>query len=78
MSIQDLEKQARVNSEMALAWLTSHPRRWKTCISNRTSKILEFHPTNCSQYIPSEQIPAGILSCRINPQYLVVWTKFNS
>ena len=54
-----------------LAWLNSHPSRWKTFIANRTSEILEFMTASQWHYIRSKSNPADIASRGILPQDLI-------
>ncbi|GIX91230.1 hypothetical protein CEXT_386251 [Caerostris extrusa] len=47
-----------------------HPKRWKTFITSRTSKILETLPSNSCHYVSPKENPADIATRGINPQNL--------
>ncbi|GIZ01686.1 uncharacterized protein CEXT_18801 [Caerostris extrusa] len=70
MSIQDSEIHAWTDSKIVLLWLSSQPKRWKTFIANRTSKILESLPSNFWHYVSSKENPADIATLGIIPQNL--------
>ncbi|GIY88019.1 uncharacterized protein CDAR_368811 [Caerostris darwini] len=70
MSIQDSEIHTWTDSKIVLLWLSSHPKRWKTFIANRTSKTLESLPSNSWHYVSSKENPADIATRGINPQKL--------
>lgn len=45
MGVQKLDWHAWTDSEVVLAWLNSHPSRWKTFVANRVSDILNVLDT---------------------------------
>lgn len=50
------------DSNTVLAWLSSHPSKWKTFISNRTSYIIETLPKVSWRYVPTKSNPADASS----------------
>lgn len=58
------------DSEVVLYWLSSHPSRWKTFISNRTSHILETLPQSHWHYVPSCDNAADCASRGLFPSQL--------
>ena len=58
------------DSKIVLSWLSSHPRRWKTFVANRTSEIVEVIPTSHWNYVPSKKNPADVASRGIDPELL--------
>lgn len=48
------------DSSIVLAWISDHPRRWKSFVANRTSYILEHMPASQWQHIPSGKNPADL------------------
>ncbi|GFQ68434.1 uncharacterized protein TNCT_267791 [Trichonephila clavata] len=61
---------AWTDSKIVLSWLSSHPRKWKTFVANRTSEIMEVLPTKHWRHEPSKGNPADIASRGIDPKYL--------
>ncbi|GFW11740.1 uncharacterized protein TNCV_43751 [Trichonephila clavipes] len=53
---------AWTDSKIVLSWLSSHPRKWKTFVANRTSEIMEVLPTKHWRHVPSKENPADIAS----------------
>ncbi|XP_063543228.1 uncharacterized protein LOC134751714 [Cydia strobilella] len=63
--VLDVEKSnihAWTDSEVVLAWLSSHPSRWKTFIGNRCSEILTATSRSQWSHVKSEQNPADCAS----------------
>ncbi|GFT21618.1 uncharacterized protein TNCV_617221 [Trichonephila clavipes] len=58
---------ACTDSKIVLFWLSSHPRKWKTFVANRTSEIMEVLPTKHWRHVYSKENPADIAS-RASPQ----------
>ncbi|GFX42206.1 uncharacterized protein TNCV_849631 [Trichonephila clavipes] len=56
--------------KIVLSWLSSHPRKWKTFVANRTSEIMEVLPTKHWRHVPSKENPADIASRGIDPKCL--------
>ncbi|GFV57120.1 integrase catalytic domain-containing protein [Trichonephila clavipes] len=61
---------AWTDSKIVLSWLSSHPRKWKTFVANRTSEIMEVLPTKHWRHVPSKENPADIASRGIDPKCL--------
>ncbi|GFW00273.1 uncharacterized protein TNCV_4354701 [Trichonephila clavipes] len=61
---------AWTDSKIVLSWLSSHPRKWKTFVSNRTSEIMDVLPTKHWRHAPSKENPADIASRGIDPKCL--------
>ncbi|GFT13515.1 integrase catalytic domain-containing protein [Trichonephila clavipes] len=61
---------AWTDSKIVLSWLSSHPRKWKTFVANRTSEIMEVLPTKHWRHLPSKENPADIASRGIDPKCL--------
>lgn len=60
MHLQDCEIFAWSDSTVVLAWLSDHPRRWKSFVANRTSYILEYIPSKYWRHIKSGNNPADL------------------
>ncbi|GFX24831.1 integrase catalytic domain-containing protein [Trichonephila clavipes] len=58
------------DSKIVLSWLSSHPRKWKTFVANRTSEIMDVLPTKHWRHVPSKETPADIASRGIDPKCL--------
>ncbi|GFX76450.1 integrase catalytic domain-containing protein [Trichonephila clavipes] len=61
---------AWTDSKIVLSWLSSHLRKWKTFVANRTSEIMEVLPTKHWRHVPSKENPADIASRGIDPKCL--------
>ncbi|GFU85414.1 integrase catalytic domain-containing protein [Trichonephila clavipes] len=61
---------AWTDSKIVLSCLSSHPRKWKTFVANRTSEIMEVLPTKHWRHVPSKENPADITSRGIDPKCL--------
>lgn len=59
------------DSKTVLAWLSSHPSKWKTFISHRTSYILETLQNTNWRYVPSKENPADVASRGITSRALI-------
>lgn len=68
----DVELYAWSDSTIVLQWLGSHPRKWKTFVANRTSKILEHLPIQHWNHVSTRDNPADCASRGISPTALVV------
>ncbi|XP_063384763.1 uncharacterized protein LOC134670879 [Cydia fagiglandana] len=62
---------AWTDSEIVLAWLSSHPSRWKTFIGNRCSEILTVTDRNQWSHVKSEHNPADCASRGIRASELI-------
>ncbi|XP_061716635.1 uncharacterized protein LOC133524567 [Cydia pomonella] len=72
-NVLDVEKSnihAWTDSEVVLAWLSSHPSRWKTFIGNRCSEILTATSRSQWSHVKSEHNPADCASRGISASEL--------
>ncbi|XP_063825295.1 uncharacterized protein LOC135074843 [Ostrinia nubilalis] len=58
---------AWTDSTIVLAWLSSHPSRWKTFIANRVSEILAILDREQWSHVVSSDNPADCASRGVNP-----------
>lgn len=58
---------AWTDSQVVLAWLSSHPSKWKTFIANRVSDILTATDRNQWSHVSSKDNPADCASRGIQP-----------
>jgi len=66
------------DSNIALAWIKSCPRRWTTFVANRVSAIQELSDSNDWHYVKSSQNAADIISRGMSPISLLqsrLWWK---
>nr|XP_029729152.1 uncharacterized protein LOC115266749 [Aedes albopictus] len=68
----EVELFAWSDSEIVLHWLTSLPRKWKTFVANRTSKILQHLPRNHWRHVSSKDNPADCASRGVTPLELLI------
>ncbi|GFU41243.1 uncharacterized protein TNCV_1848261 [Trichonephila clavipes] len=61
---------AWTDSKIVFSWLSSHPRKLKTFVANRTSEIMKILPTKHWRHVPSKKNPADIASRGIDPKCL--------
>ncbi|XP_063533695.1 uncharacterized protein LOC134743993 [Cydia strobilella] len=61
---------AWTDSTVVLAWLNSHPNRWKTFVANRVSEILTTLDANQWSHVPSKLNPADYASRGLRPSEL--------
>ncbi|XP_045540617.1 uncharacterized protein LOC106708519 [Papilio machaon] len=69
---------AWTDSSVVLAWLGSHPSRWKTFIANRVSEILTLMEGAQWSYVASKDNPADCASRGVKPsvcEELQLWKK---
>ena len=59
------------DSKTVLAWLSSHPSKWKTFVSHRTGYILETIPDAKWRYVPTKLNPANCASRGVRSSYLI-------
>lgn len=59
---------AWTDSQVVLAWLSSHPSRWKTFIANRVSDILTTFDRKQWSHVRSHENPADCASRGIQPR----------
>lgn len=62
LDVQKSNIHAWTDSEVVLAWLSSHPSRWKTFIGNRCSEILSVMNRSQWSHVKSEHNPADCAS----------------
>lgn len=67
---QNLRTFAWTDSQIVLAWLSDHPRRWTTFVANRTSEILSIIARPQWHHITSKANPADSASRGINASNL--------
>lgn len=58
------------DSSVVLAWLSSHPSRWKTFVGNRVSTILSLYDNTHWAHVQSSFNPADIASRGLTPKEL--------
>lgn len=58
---------AWTDSEVVLAWLSSHPSKWKPFIGNRVATIITLLERNQWSYVKSETNPADAASRGVKP-----------
>lgn len=59
------------DSQIVLAWLQGHPSKWKTCVVNRTSQILEWMQPSQWHYIDTKMNPTDCASRGLHPSELI-------
>ncbi|XP_046142834.1 uncharacterized protein LOC123988088 [Osmia bicornis bicornis] len=59
------------DSAVALAWIRSHPSRWKEFVHNRVSEIQTSLPDATWHHVPGTQNPADLASRGTTPQHLI-------
>jgi hypothetical protein len=62
--------QAWTDSTVVLAWLKSHPSRWKTFVANRVTEITDFLPFSVWGHVAGYENPADCASRGIDPSDL--------
>ena len=69
---------AWTNSQVTLAWIKDIPRKWKTFVANRVTKIQSIIPSENWKFVPTEDNPADCASRGISADKLVnhqLWWK---
>lgn len=69
---------AWTDSSVVIAWLSSHPSKWKTFVANRVSEILTIMDNNQWSHVRSEDNPADCASKGIRAKELItleLWKK---
>ncbi|KAL7296595.1 hypothetical protein TKK_0010023 [Trichogramma kaykai] len=59
------------DSNIVLAWLRSHPSRWKTFTANRVSEIHTLMPNVAWRHVPSKENPSNCASRGISDKLLI-------
>lgn len=62
---------AWTDSTVVLAWLNSHPRRWKPFIANRVSDIITSMEPSQWSHVKSKENPADVASRGLNPSEIL-------
>ncbi|KAJ8723413.1 hypothetical protein PYW08_003325 [Mythimna loreyi] len=70
LGVQKLDWHAWTDSEVVLAWLSSHPSRWKTFVANRVSDILNILDTHHWSHVSTKHNPADCASRGVSPAEL--------
>lgn len=70
MNIPKDKVRAWTDSTVVLAWLNSHPSRWKTFVSNRVSEILTTLEANQWAHVSTKDNPADCASRGVLPSLL--------
>lgn len=60
LHLEDVASFGWTDSTVVLAWISDHPRRWKSFVANRTSFIIENLPASQWNHIASKQNPADL------------------
>lgn len=68
---QDASLTAFCDSKIVLAWLGSHPSKWKVFIANRTTQILDFLGVEHWHYIDTKHNPADYASRGLFPNEII-------
>ncbi|CAK1584170.1 unnamed protein product [Parnassius mnemosyne] len=61
---------AWTDSTVVLAWLSSHPSRWKPFVGNRVSEIVTHFGRNQWSHVKSQDNPADCASRSVSPEVL--------
>ncbi|XP_063833858.1 uncharacterized protein LOC135083024 [Ostrinia nubilalis] len=61
---------AWTDSTVVLAWLNSHPSKWKTFVANRVSDILTTLDSSQWYHVPTKENPADCASRGVSPDAL--------
>lgn len=69
---------AWTDSTVVLAWLNSHPSRWKTFVANRTSEILTFMNSSQWFHVATKENPADCASRGMLPSLFLQFTTWFS
>lgn len=67
LDVNVVDVHAWTDSEVVLAWLNSHPSRWKTFVANRVAEILNTLDTQHWSHVSSKQNPADCASRGVAP-----------
>lgn len=68
LAIPKTNVHAWTDSSVVLAWLSSHPSKWKTFVANRVTEILTTIDNSQWSHVKSEDNPADCASRGINPR----------
>ncbi|KMQ91466.1 transposon polyprotein [Lasius niger] len=61
---------AWIDAKVVLAWLRSHPSRWKPFVANRVAAIQELVPAQHWRHVPTSENPADLATRGITPNEL--------
>ncbi|KAL0839852.1 hypothetical protein ABMA28_016477 [Loxostege sticticalis] len=67
LKVPKTDLHAWTDSTIVLAWLSSHPSRWKTFIANRVAEILNILDRDQWSHVSSADNPADCASRGVNP-----------
>lgn len=67
LKIPKSQVRAWTDSSVVLAWLSSHPSRWKTFVGNRVSDIISLFDRSHWAHVRSKDNPADCASRGVNP-----------
>ncbi|XP_071579977.1 uncharacterized protein [Temnothorax nylanderi] len=75
LELTDVPMFCWTDAEVVLAWVTQHPSRWKTFVSNRVSEIQSRIPSAIWRHVPTDDNPAdcasrGILGVHLASHHL--------
>ncbi|CAK1594262.1 unnamed protein product [Parnassius mnemosyne] len=70
LNINKRNIKAWIDSTVVLAWLNSHPSRWKTFVANRVSKILTSLNSSQWYHVSTKENPADCASRGVQPEAL--------
>jgi len=59
------------DSQVALAWISASPHKWKTFVGNRVAQIQDIVPVSSWRYVPTQSNPADCVSRGLTPQQLL-------
>ncbi|XP_038122496.1 uncharacterized protein LOC119771145 [Culex quinquefasciatus] len=66
-----IEHWAWTDSTIVLNWLSTHPRKWKTYVANRTAAILDYLPRSCWNHVLGKENPADLATRGLTPAELL-------
>ncbi|XP_036148457.1 uncharacterized protein LOC118647518 [Monomorium pharaonis] len=70
LNLTDCPTYLWTDSAVTLAWITTHPSRWKEFVRNRTTVIQEITPSTTWRFVPGKDNPADCASRGINSAQL--------
>lgn len=68
---RDVPVVAWTDAAVVLAWIRSHPARWKPFVANRVSELQRLLPPHAWRYVPTTDNPADAATRGISPDELV-------
>lgn len=67
LKFENIDTFGWTDSTIVLSWLSSHPRKWKNFVANRTSYIIDILPSQYWHHIPSKSNPADLATRGVSP-----------